>query len=162
MNKICNNLFLNINKFQNSNETFKMILLERKNYDILLKTYYHKLKKEIINDKFNKNIIKLFGGIDSLCKYDILPWNSKYIGFTDYIDSIPLEDLGNNKIMIGLDNYERPFIAILNDDIVSILFQRYSNLESIWACSNFKDFYGHFLSHDKFTIETSKITKLIF
>lgn len=160
MNIICNNIIMNISEYSHSKE-IKNIILSQKKFDFLLLNYYKTLKKEIIIQKFNFHIINLFGDIHKFTKFKILPWKPQYIGFTDYIDSIPKEDLEENKIMIGIDQYERPFVAINNDDRVKILFQRYTNLNSTWACANFEDFYGHFFVNNEFRIQTHKITKLL-
>jgi hypothetical protein len=99
---------MNISEYSQSKEIKNIILSEKKFYFLLLK-YYKTLKKEIIIQKFNFHIINLFGGIHKFIQFKILPWKSQYIGFTDYIDSIPKEDLEENKIMIGIDEYDRPF-----------------------------------------------------
>ena len=160
MNAICNDITKNIFEYSNSKDLQNIILTEKKNNFLLLR-YYEILKKEIIIQKFNFHIINLFGGISEFLKFKILPWKSQYIGFTDYIDSIPLQDLEGNKIMIGIDEYDRPFVAISNDDRVSILFQRYCFCDFTCACANFDDFYGHFFVENKFRIETYKITRFL-
>lgn len=160
MNLICNNLIENISQYFSSDE-IKNLILSEKSLSFLLLNYYKTLKKEIIIQKFNTHIIELFGGISEFTKFKILSWKSQYIGSTDYIDSIPLQDLEGNKIMIGIDAYNRPFIAILCEYKVCILFQRYSNLNFTWACANFDDFYGHFFVNNQFKIDTNKITRFL-
>lgn len=160
MKQFCNNLIENISQYFSSDE-IKNIILSQKFFLYLLPNYYQCLKKELILEKFNFHIINLFGGITKFCQFKILSWKSEYIGFTDYIDSIPVEDLEHNKIMIGIDEYERPFITILDEYKTKVLFQRYSFYDFTWACSNFDDFYGHFFVNNEFQIQMEKITKFI-
>lgn len=160
MNILNEQMFENISQYSFSTD-IKNIILSEKYFSFLLTNYYKTLKKEIIIQKFNIHIIELFGGISKFTKFKILPWKSQYIGFTDYIDSIPVEDLGDNKIMIGIDEYDRPFIAIFDKYKTKILFQRYLFCDFTWACSNFDDFYGHFFVENKFKIDTNKITRFL-
>lgn len=121
------------------------------------KIYYPKLKEYYISKYFDKNIVLLFGGIQNMGKYPILRWNEKFMGGTDYIDNITEEDL-NSKIMIGIDNYKRPFITIRtknnNKITVDTLFQRYSDEKNTWTngCSNSSSLFkegGYFYSKGK-------------
>tara|TARA_B100000524_G_C23647659_1_gene369042 strand:- start:584 stop:1159 length:576 start_codon:yes stop_codon:yes gene_type:complete len=93
------------------------------------------LKKELITERFNKDIINLFGGLDKFIEYPILKWEDKFMGGTDYIDQILIEDL-KHPIMFGIDNYERPFIAIKyfnKKPTCVVLFQRFSDTIKIWT-----------------------------
>ena len=63
--------------------------------------------------------------------------------------------------MIGIDDYDRPFIAIKNKDKVSIIFQRYMYIKKIWASSNFDTFYGHFYKDNVFLKNINELRNLI-
>ena len=86
-----------------------------------------------------------FNTTNLLCNLPILPWKRNFIGCTDYIDRIGLSDL-TYPIMIGVDHFHRPFIAIkytyqeLNNSENKIgritVFQRYSNDYKCWVSCN--------------------------
>lgn len=162
MNNVCSNVKINISTFLKSNDLYNMILIS-KNNTFLQKYMIQKCKIEIIQEYFNPKIIELFGGIDTFKNFKILPWNKKYIGFTDYIDSIKLKDLNDNKIVIGIDDFSRPFIAMKNknNNKVSILFQRYFLYQDIWACANFDNIYGHILVNNHFKCDVNLIKDII-
>lgn len=80
--------------------------------------------------------------INKIMKYNchILDIGDK-IGTTSYIDFIKQTDLGENKIMKGVDCFKRPFIVfkatyIFDDNTVkktfSTFFQRYGDSDRLW------------------------------
>jgi hypothetical protein len=103
-----------------------------------------KKKRNYVLDNFPEKIISIFG-IDNMINFPILEFNDKFIGHTDYIDSIKPKDL-SEPIMIGIDCYKRAFISIRtlkieenNEPTVDILFQRYTNEKEKWThgcCGN--------------------------
>ena len=83
--------------------------------------------------KFEDLIKEYFPTLD----YDNLPileWDSNWIGPTEYIDNIQVDDI-SYPIMKGFDKYNRSYITFLlnikknniNNKIVFTLFQRYSD-----------------------------------
>lgn len=93
------------------------------------------LKRELISNRFNKAIINLFGGLNKFIEYPILKWEDRFMGGTDYIDQILIEDI-THSIMFGFDCYNRPFITIKYFDKIPkcvVLFQRFSDCSKIWT-----------------------------
>ena len=142
-----------INHETKKNFIFKISKLSKK----FRKIYYPKLKEYYISKYFDKNMVLLFGGIENMKNYPILRWNEKFMGGTDYIDNIKEKDL-NSKIMIGIDNYKRPFITIRTKNnskiTVDTLFQRYSDEKNTWTngCSDCSPLFkegGYFYSKGK-------------
>ena len=95
-----------------------------------------KEKKKLINNIFIDDIINLFGGINKFVEFPVLEWKNKFVGGTDYIDSILNTDL-SSPIMFGKDCYNRSFITIKyfeNTGVKTItLFQRYTNIRTCWT-----------------------------
>ena len=97
---------------------------------------YQKLKEYYISKNFDNHIVSMFGGIQNMVKFPILEWDDKFMGSTDYIDNIIPQDL-SSKIMMGIDNYNRPFISLRTNKNgnknVDTLFQRYTNEKNTWT-----------------------------
>jgi hypothetical protein len=61
-----------------------------------------------------------------LGRASVLPWNGRFLGSTGYLDRIRRSDVGNNRILKGVDCVKRPFVVFLDkEDRVCVLFQRY-------------------------------------
>ena len=69
----------------------------------------------------------------------ILEFQDNFLGQTDYLDSIQIEDL-TDPIMIGKDCFHRPFIVIKYyfEDQTHLLtvFQRYTDDKNTWVKSS--------------------------
>jgi hypothetical protein len=111
--------------------------------DVFLYTIYPNYIDLIKNDKlkfieyyFHPQIINIFYGIENMINYPMLQFKHYFTGF-DYIDSISTKDT-SYPIMIGIDNWNRAFIAITytlcNEKKVECIFQRYSN--SLNTCAH--------------------------
>ena len=109
---------------------------------------------------FNKTIIDLFGGFEKFYLFPILKWKEEFLGGTGYIDNIYPYDL-NSSIMIGIDCYTRPYIAIRtktkNSNIKSVivLFQRYSDDTKTWTHSNIN--YANWICEGGYFLSKNKI-----
>ena len=100
----------------------------------------------------NNTIIEIKNIISDIMKidYNILDIGNKN-GSTDYLDFISLDDVKNNNIMKGIDNYERYFIVIKafyeyptqNKNTFTTFFQRHSENQTLWiACGQNLDVYS--------------------
>jgi len=125
-------------------EVFRNVLpsyLEHKeclNLGLTCKEYYSLLKPQIIKkikdkqkyikDKFSSNIIDMIGKQNFL-NGELIEWQDKWLGHTDYIDRIRFSDLSDNKFHYGVDRYQRSFIfaKIHDKQTVFSIFQRYIN-----------------------------------
>ena len=103
------------------------------------------------------------GGISNMLDYPKLNWDNKYLGDTGYIDKIKSKDV-TDKIMTGIDKWNRPFITLRlkdNDEdtcsrynpYIIVLFQRYYDDKITWTHSINRglDIFtssGHFLRND--------------
>ena len=81
--------------------------------------------KQLLNDKiieinihrqhiikyYCNEIIGLMGGLYNMLSYPILEWDQTYMGCTGYIDRLKIKVI-SNKIMIGVDSWDRPFITL--------------------------------------------------
>ena len=133
MKKVNKDILYNITNFLEFKDFIKLKkIINYKNLEI---ENMINLKKELITDRLNKDIVNLFGGLDKFVEYPILKWEDRFMGGTDYIDRILIEDL-KHPIMFGFDNYNRPFITIKYFDKVPkcvVLFQRFSDTTKIWT-----------------------------
>ena len=69
----------------------------------------------------------------SITDIQVLPFNDRYIGSTDYIDGIYPLDM-KYRVMIGVDRYKRPFISLkIDEKNVQTFFQRYSDNTNCWS-----------------------------
>jgi hypothetical protein len=123
-----------------------------------------KKKRTFILDKFPNKIISIFG-MENMINYPILEFKNKFIGYTDYIDSIRPDDL-SEPIMIGVDCFKRAFVSIRTviinenrDPVVDTLFQRYTNEKEKWTygCSG----YGFIRNDSLDNITITNIKNLI-
>ena len=109
-------------------------------YLLIKSKYFNYFKKYKILKHLQEGPFKKFAN-----KYPILKWDKKFLGFTGYIDHITSYDLVS-PIMIGIDNYQRPFVSIkfiINKRIGCITyFQRYENCVYNWAWGG-DNFYGY-------------------
>ena len=111
-------------------------------------------KEKFIDLYICKEIKELFG--PKIYEFPILRFYSSFIK-VDYIDNIDIFDIQNNKFMIGMDDYMRPFITIANLPQIIIIFQRYTGDYNTWTNAenydnlkkyknkNFLSFYSYFL-----------------
>ena len=96
-----------------------------------------------------------------------------YYCLGDYIDNIKYKDM-NNPIMIGVDNWERPFICIKYKYLVKgkerkhvlIIFQRFKGVKSNWVKSGHNagpilHFSACLLSYDEQKILIKNICQLL-
>ena len=133
----------NYNDFKNlslSNKSTIEIKDIYKKYLLIKSKYFAYLKKYKILKNLQEGPFKKFAN-----KYPILKWDEKFLGYTGYIDHISSYDL-SSPIMIGCDNYERPFISIkfiINKKVGCITyFQRYENCIYNWVWGG-DNFYGY-------------------
>ena len=138
-----------------------------------LNKYYYRIMTPFINvdmvslekfvKRFNRKIIELFGGFNTFIEFPIFDWKESFLGETNYIDNILPSDM-TSPVMIGLDSWSRPFIALRinnkkrneNSISVTILFQRYTNLSYSWTSgivgrSSIINEGGLFLMNNKIT-----------
>ena len=97
-----------------------------------------------IHESFPSAVADLFGGHSAMARLPKIEWRPDFLGSTDYIDRIRPADMGDNPIMVGEDNYRRPFVTFRltrkseNEDerqkpMLSTLFQRYTDSTHTWA-----------------------------
>jgi hypothetical protein len=132
--------FLSINKYSRVDQKIRYQIRIKinlvKKYLQLWKEY--RIRSSFKNTPFPKLLINLF---------PILPWKIYYEGFTGYIDNIRINDM-KSPIMIGMDNFRRPYICIKyvcpewrKDSPLSdgskycfvTIFQRYSDNKKTWV-----------------------------
>ena len=100
------------------------------------------LEKFLLNLKRYK-VLKLFENtffpMGIIKKLPILEFKDQYVGSSGYIDSIIQSNL-IKPIMIGTDNFSRPFIVIKyqynNIWHIITVFQRYTDCKQIWVKSD--------------------------
>ena len=93
----------------------------------------------IIHTRYLFNDLPLHLNVDTLPK---LTFKSSFLGPTDYLDRITVKDV-SRPIMIGVDDYHRPFITFKYTFFdkkkkekyyhVNTYFKRYTNLSSPWV-----------------------------
>lgn len=141
---------INISYYLKNNDDFKNLSLcnksttEIKNiykkYLFIKSKYFDYLKKYKILKNLQEGPFKKFAN-----KYPILKWKDDFLGFTGYIDRISCTDL-SSPIMIGIDDYKRPFISIKftkNKKTGCVTyFQRYENCINNWVWGG-DNFYGY-------------------
>ena len=119
--------------------------MTHKEHKLLLEPYqeYISQHKKCIRRYFCEEIIDIVGGFKNMMDYEWLAWNDTFMGGTGYIDSIKSSDL-QRPIMLGVDSWDRPFIAIKTTitnkykkqfQNVDVLFQRFSNEKKTWTSS---------------------------
>ena len=112
-------------------------------------------KINFIQHYFDNQIIDIFGGVKKMISYPFIQFQQKFIGL-DYIDNISINDTHFN-IMIGIDDYERPFLVITykysGENIVECLFQRYTYQKKTWSngsrYSKHMCCYGYFINNGR-------------
>lgn len=150
------------------------ITKESKSTAFITSQKYDELRHKIhfIENNFPLVLIQLFT-FKELLNADIIEWKDVFIGNTDYIDRIKLNDV-NSYITIGKDPYNRTFICLkllnimTNEKFVCTLFQRYSDDLTTWTygCHSYSNFIkdcGYFLSKNQFRNKyiESNIRKLL-
>jgi hypothetical protein len=121
--------------------------LIKKIYTYLPPSYINKspweqeLKKQWVSSCFPKSLIDTIGE-EKMLSFPIIKWNDEFMGYTDYIDRLYAHHM-SDPIMLGIDCYNRPFIAFRTKHktslTVDVLFQRYSNDKHCWSnahCGN--------------------------
>ncbi len=101
-----------------------------------------------IHESFPPVVADLFGGHAAMATLPKLEWNPGFLGSTHYIDGIRRADLGDNPVMVGEDNFRRPFVTFRltrkseKEDVngkpmrvhhLHTLFQRYTDSPCTWA-----------------------------
>ena len=137
INDLNNDIILNIIKFLNEND-LRIFSILNKNFNILTKNKCLKIKKKYKKKKINLliNFPRWFHNLfhyNILININILDFNKKFLGNTDYIDNIDTKDVIDD-LMIGVDYYKRPFFCLrdINNNIVTF-FQRYSDDKYCWT-----------------------------
>lgn len=129
-------------------------------------TIFKKKRKFISN--FSNQILELFGGTEKMLNYPILKYQTRFCQI-DYIDEIKLNDVYNN-IMIGIDDWSRPFIVIKynvkNFTNLETLFQRYTGEKNTWTIGTnyhtFIDPAGYFLDRGILnTLSAKNISRIL-
>lgn len=117
------NIFINIlNYFQMSE--IKLLNCSFKNNQALIKTNTLLNNKSKIFNQFKRLLITRYfisTQFSSLTQFPILPFETRFMGDTDYLDRIQSNDL-SYPIMIGIDKYNRYFISV-----------KYTCLETEWS-----------------------------
>ena len=104
---------------------------------------YEGANQHWIRTHYPPRIAALFGGIGTMLTLPKIRWESHFEGATQYIDGIRSDDLDEHPVMLGVDNYARPFVVFCAEHQVQgkkaavVLFQRYSDSAQTWA------FAGH-------------------
>jgi hypothetical protein len=87
-----------------------------------------------------------------VARFPILKFRASFIGNTDYIDRITVKDM-SDPIMIGVDNYRRPFIAIryrcLQNTYEQFGQKVVSDLSREWVIVIFQRYIGDTISWNK-------------
>lgn len=101
-----------------------------------------------VRESFPDHIASIFGGTVALQTYSRLPWQSRFLGGTEYIDGIHIDDFGkdpNECVVLGSDEFGRAFVAFHatresgsgscsdTTTVAGVIFQRYSNCKRKWA-----------------------------
>lgn len=106
-------LIRNIYQYSNLKDLQKIKKLNKQN-----NLYAHKLIFNYLMDMLPKHILKLLDNLNYK-EIEYLPFKEKYIGYTNCIDQIKLEDLVKinpyKSIFIGITNDNRPFISFKID-----------------------------------------------
>lgn len=164
MDKIDNYLLDNISLFLDfeSYENIRYISSYNKDYKNNYLEDYYKKKKELILSTYDKNIIRILGGMKKFIEFPTLKWDDKFMGGTGYIDKIDVNDV-SAPIMLGLDIWSRPFITLKvyeGSPKILTLFQRYTNDNTTWTHgtkypNNIIWTYSPFLSDNTFTCDVT-------
>ena len=110
---------------------------------------------EIILQEIPEYLINLFDLYNRKC----INHKNKYVDHSERI-VIPVKDI-TDEVMMGLDQYERPYIVVKIDDNIHIFYQKYSNREYPWCVYETKYNFGDYLINDKGIITKSNIDNVL-
>jgi hypothetical protein len=101
-----------------------------------IKRYFDTTPKENLLEYFPHRILDIIGqnGENNLRKNKIV-WKPLWMGQTDYIDRIFVDELENN-FSYGVDHYNRSFIFVKVGKSVIVIFQRYSDDKNMYVAIN--------------------------
>lgn len=129
-----NNLILCISKFINFTEYKHLSLINREINKLLLYKIPYNIKLEYVHKElsfFPEKLLKIFNPI-KLYKIPIIE-KKIYSGCTHYIDYIDHTFFKKYSIIRGIDELNRPYISFYYNNIVTTLFQRYSDDKIRWV-----------------------------
>ena len=134
-------MIINIANYLDIIDHKNLCFTNRDNLLLLFEHYIIKYnnKKQFILTHYVEIIIALMGGLKKMMTYPILHWKPRFLGSTNYIDSIMAEDV-YAPIMLGIDIMDRAYITIRTKQtfrkksyyIVNTLFKRYTD-DNSWT-----------------------------
>jgi hypothetical protein len=138
-----NDIILYISKFLNLQEYNNLSLINKNTLKNLKSNIPTHIKtefaiNELLKAGYPRTLMYVFDPI-KLYKTPIYP-NKIYRGFTDYIDYINPEYFINTSIIRGRDEVNRPFISFYYNNIITTLFQRYTDNSTRWVTGGQNNF----------------------
>lgn len=154
----------------------KKSILKQKNQNVIFcRDYFFRVKQLRIVDYFEKTFFPIY----LIKTLPIIKYSNRFIGGSDYIDSIRRKDL-TSPIMVGIDQFARPFISIKykcsdktiknydDEDIetpaksvILTVFQRYTDSSTTWCKAGYGSWSATPILYGSATC-LSKEDKLIF
>jgi hypothetical protein len=114
-------------EFLTYSDLINFSMMNKKTYDLMKNSLVSKRKRivEKLKEMYPLIVLETFG-INNLLFGENVIWNPKWLGATDYIDRVYIDEL-KNVFSYGIDEYQRPFIFYKSNNTLLVAFQRYTD-----------------------------------